>query len=45
MPKKKTNKDKKYEKPLSFYPLKPEQVLKALLEGKPEKEEGKEKEA
>ena len=35
--KKKTNKGKKYDKPVSLYPLKPEKALDLFLKTKPQK--------
>jgi hypothetical protein len=36
-PKKKSNKGKKYDKPLSLYPLKPEEALAAFMKVDPKK--------
>ena len=37
MKKKKTNKGRKYEKPLSMFPLKPEEALKLFMQVDPKK--------
>lgn len=41
MKKKKTNKGRKYEKPLSMHPLKPEEALAAFMKIDPKKVKGK----
>ena len=43
MPKQKKKPKKKYEKPISLYPLKPEEALKAFMEVDPNKVKKKDK--